>query len=113
MLCQNCKKNEATMHIKRVINGEATESHLCHNCAQSMNVGGFFDDFSLNLPGFFLEKDSTKDVRSAAVASMISLKQVRLAVLTVMRSFTQSFSLQFSESTARQPIRARFPRSMA
>lgn len=53
MLCQNCKKNEATTHIKRVINGEATESHLCHSCAQSMNVGGFFDDFSLNLPGFF------------------------------------------------------------
>lgn len=53
MLCQNCKKNEATTHIKRVINGEATESHLCHSCAQNMDVGGFFDDFSLNLPGFF------------------------------------------------------------
>ena len=40
MLCQNCKKNEATTHIKRVVNGEATESHLCHSCAQ--NSG--FDD---------------------------------------------------------------------
>ena len=53
MLCQYCKKNEATTHIKRVINGEATESHLCHRCAETAGVGDFFDDFSLNLPGFF------------------------------------------------------------
>ncbi len=53
MLCQNCKKNEATTHIKRVINGEATESHFCHTCAQNSGVGSFFDDFSLNLPGLF------------------------------------------------------------
>lgn len=53
MLCQNCNKNEATTHIKRVVNGEATESHYCHSCAQSLGVGNFFDDFSLNLPGIF------------------------------------------------------------
>ncbi len=61
MLCQNCKKNEATTHIKRVLNGEATESHLCSNCAQSLGVGSFFDDFSLNMPDIFsgLFGDST------------------------------------------------------
>ncbi len=53
MLCQNCKKNEATTHIKRVLNGEATESHLCSNCAQVIGVGSFFDDFSLNMPDIF------------------------------------------------------------
>lgn len=53
MLCQNCKKKDATTHIKRVINGEATESHLCQSCAQSLGVGSFFDDFSLNLPDIF------------------------------------------------------------
>ncbi len=53
MLCQNCKKNEATTHIKRVVNGEATESHLCHSCAQSLGFDDFFDDFSLNMPGLF------------------------------------------------------------
>lgn len=53
MLCQNCKKKEATTHIKRVINGEATESHLCQSCAQDLGVGNFFDDFSLNLPDIF------------------------------------------------------------
>ncbi len=53
MLCQNCKKKDATTHIKRVINGEATESHLCQSCAQALGVGSFFDDFSLNLPDIF------------------------------------------------------------
>lgn len=53
MLCQNCKKNEATTHIKRVLNGEATENHLCSSCAQNLGVGSFFDDFSLNMPDIF------------------------------------------------------------
>ncbi len=53
MLCQNCKKNEATTHIKRVVNGEATENHLCHSCAENLGFDDFFDDFSLNLPGIF------------------------------------------------------------
>ena len=53
MLCQNCKKNEATTHIKRVINGEATQSHLCISCAQSLGMGNFFDDFTLNMPSIF------------------------------------------------------------
>ncbi len=53
MLCQNCKKSEATTHIKRVLNGEATESHLCSSCAQNLGMGSFFDDFSLNMPDIF------------------------------------------------------------
>ncbi len=53
MLCQNCKRNEATTHIKSVINGEATQSHLCSACAQNLGMSSFFDDFNFNLPGLF------------------------------------------------------------
>lgn len=53
MLCQNCSKNEATTHIKRVVNGEATESHLCSACTRKLGYDGFFDDFSLNIPNIF------------------------------------------------------------
>lgn len=53
MLCQNCQKKEATTHIKRVINGEATESHLCENCARELGFDGFFNDFSLSIPNIF------------------------------------------------------------
>ena len=53
MLCQNCKKNEANTHIKRVVNGEATQKHLCSSCAQSLGYDNFFSDFTFNLPSLF------------------------------------------------------------
>ena len=33
MLCQKCKKNEATVHIVKIVNGEKQEICLCENCA--------------------------------------------------------------------------------
>lgn len=53
MLCQNCSKHEATTHIKRVINGEATETHLCRECANKLGYDNLFDNFSLSLPDIF------------------------------------------------------------
>lgn len=59
MLCQNCKKNEATTHIRRIINGRAAEYHFCPDCAISLGfsapngtIGSLFDslfsDLNLN-----------------------------------------------------------------
>ncbi len=53
MLCQNCKKNEATTHIKRVFAGERTENHLCRDCAVSLGFGDIFDDLSFSMPSIF------------------------------------------------------------
>ena len=53
MLCQNCGKNEATTHIKRIINGDATESHLCSECAAATGGIDFFSDIGLSLNDFF------------------------------------------------------------
>ncbi len=57
MLCQNCQKNEATTHIKRIINGEATQAHLCSDCAKSLGYDSMFSDmglgFSNMLSSFF------------------------------------------------------------
>ena len=53
MLCQNCNKNEATTHIKRIVNGEAMESHLCADCAKTLGYDDIFDSFNLRLPGLF------------------------------------------------------------
>ncbi|MCL2507756.1 MAG: UvrB/UvrC motif-containing protein [Oscillospiraceae bacterium] len=53
MLCQNCGRNEASAHIKRVINGEAAESHLCGECAAQMGYGNLFSGFGLTLGDFF------------------------------------------------------------
>ncbi len=38
MYCENCGKNQATTHIKRVINGVATQKHLCRECAAKLGL---------------------------------------------------------------------------
>lgn len=47
MLCDNCKKNEASVHLTRVVNGKKTERHLCSTCASKQSNdglgGGFFN----------------------------------------------------------------------
>ncbi len=53
MLCQNCKKNEANMHMKRIINGSATEVHLCSDCARSLGYGDSFGSFGLGFSDLF------------------------------------------------------------
>ena len=47
MLCQHCNKNEANMHMKRIINGRAAEVHLCSDCARSLGYGEAFSGFGL------------------------------------------------------------------
>ena len=34
MLCNECGKNEANVHLTDIINGKKTESHLCEECAK-------------------------------------------------------------------------------
>ena len=53
MLCQNCGKNEASTHIKQIINGDMAESHLCSECANHLGYNDMFSGFSFNLSEFF------------------------------------------------------------
>lgn len=53
MLCQNCGKQEATTHIKSVVNGEYTQLHLCTSCAGKLGYGDVFSGFGLDLGDFF------------------------------------------------------------
>lgn len=59
MLCQNCGKYDATTHVKRIVNGEAAEAHLCSDCARALGYtdvfGGFGNTFSDLLGSFFGE----------------------------------------------------------
>jgi protein arginine kinase activator len=45
VICQNCNKNEANMHMKRIINGRAAEVHLCTDCARSLGYAEAFGSF--------------------------------------------------------------------
>ena len=51
MLCQHCKKNEATTVVKTMINGEYAEYRLCPECAHEMGYDSMFTDFSADFGG--------------------------------------------------------------
>jgi len=38
MLCEKCKKKEATVYYAKIINGEKEEQHLCDECAAENSV---------------------------------------------------------------------------
>lgn len=37
MLCERCNKNEATIHLIKIINGKKTETMLCEKCAKELS----------------------------------------------------------------------------
>ena len=41
MLCDKCGKNNATTHIKQIINGVVTERNLCSSCAAEEGYSKF------------------------------------------------------------------------
>lgn len=45
MLCQNCQRKDAVAHLKRIVNGESAEVHLCSDCARALGVADVFPDF--------------------------------------------------------------------
>lgn len=46
-------KNEATTHIKQVINGDTAERHLCSECAEHLGYGDAFSGFGFDVAGLF------------------------------------------------------------
>lgn len=64
MKCEHCNKNEATTHIKKNINGEVTEMHLCSECAKELGV---IDEFS---PESFFKDTFFGNFLGAGIPSM-------------------------------------------
>ncbi|MBR6020875.1 MAG: hypothetical protein IK066_00490 [Kiritimatiellae bacterium] len=38
MLCEKCQSNEATLHLTRIVDGQAGTVHLCTDCARSLGL---------------------------------------------------------------------------
>ena len=49
MLCDNCQKNEATIHITRVVEGKVRAIHLCAECAKEQEEQGAVGALGFNL----------------------------------------------------------------
>lgn len=46
MLCDNCKQNEANVHITKIVNGVKQEMYICDKCAkglQGLNINGDYN----------------------------------------------------------------------
>jgi protein arginine kinase activator len=55
MLCDDCKKNPACMHITKIVNNQKIEKHLCNECARKtgeMNIAGLAFDNSFSVQDF-------------------------------------------------------------
>ena len=63
MLCQNCKQNQATIHLTEIVSGVRKETHLCESCAA---IGGITvkSQLSINelLSGILASKPSDKEL---------------------------------------------------
>lgn len=51
MLCEICKKNEATIHIQEIVGGQKKSMHLCSICAAAKQAGSGLDFGPFNLAG--------------------------------------------------------------
>lgn len=48
MLCENCNKNAATVHVTKILNEKKTELHLCEQCAKQSEGVPFDTSFTIN-----------------------------------------------------------------
>ena len=53
MLCQNCHKRAATVHLTEIVNNTKREIHLCEECAQAKGVAIKSQIQGVDLPEFF------------------------------------------------------------
>lgn len=51
MYCEICKKNPATIHYTKIVNGHKEERHVCEACANQFTEGGSYAALGL-LPDF-------------------------------------------------------------
>ncbi|MCH5320364.1 MAG: UvrB/UvrC motif-containing protein [Eubacterium sp.] len=73
MLCQHCNKNEATTHIKKNINGQVDEMHLCSKCAKELGV---MEEFKMPSMNDLFANSFLGNFLGAGVAAMNSLAGV-------------------------------------
>jgi protein arginine kinase activator len=71
MLCQECRRNEANIHIVKQVGGKQTELNLCEACARKMDEldFSFEPQFSLHKLFAAMLNQSLRDNREAASAA--------------------------------------------
>lgn len=81
--CDNCKKENATVHFRQNINGKVTESYLCADCAAKAGytADSFFsswnpfEGFDKMLGGFFLPQSTSAAVCPTCGRTLADVKR--------------------------------------
>ncbi len=66
MLCDKCKKNKATIHFTKIVNGKKIEMHLCKDCAREntdINSGFPMENFLSDMFGEFTLKEPNTEYK--------------------------------------------------
>lgn len=65
MLCDNCLKNNATVHMTTFVNGQVKTVHLCGQCAAKKKTAVVMPWFSFNdfMSAFYDEEEQTPDYK--------------------------------------------------
>jgi len=50
MICERCKRKEATVHLTEIIRNEKSEIHLCENCANEIRLNSKSANFTFSIP---------------------------------------------------------------
>lgn len=69
MLCDICKKREATIHIKEVKNGKCISTNLCPECAKEKELSGGLGAFGFNLAEVIFNVGKMSEADKNAVPS--------------------------------------------
>ena len=69
MLCDVCKKNEATIHIQEIIGGQKKVIHMCQQCAAAKESPAGFDFGPFNLAEILYKLSEQKMPEDASGAA--------------------------------------------
>ena len=80
MLCQECRRKEANIHIVKNINGNQSELNLCEHCARKKEELDFFFFFQFSLHKLFASmlNQSLSDSREAMQADKMQCPSCNL-----------------------------------
>jgi protein arginine kinase activator len=93
MLCDECLKNPATVHMTTFVNGQVKTVHLCAQCAAKRKTPVVISGFSFNdLLSAFYETEDTQDAACESCGTTMSSfqKTGRLGCANCYKAFEAS-----------------------
>ena len=93
MLCDDCLKNNATVHMTTFVNGQVKTVHLCKQCAAKRKKPAIIPGFSFNdiMSAFYETEDLSDMVCEQCGTTLSSFKKTgKLGCANCYKSFESS-----------------------